>query len=245
MLDTVRKPRWIIAGLVVVLLAGLFVRLGFWQLQRLDERRALNTTGEQRLAADPAPLEDLLVEAGDDLASIEFRPVTVSGVYDATEEVLIRSQVELGQAGFHVITPLVADGSTTTLVNRGWVPLPMDAPPVPASPEPGLVEIDGWIHLGQTRPPLGAEEPQGDIDVFNRVDIDRIGAQIPYELADVYVVARGEADQLPIPADPPDFSDEGPHLAYAIQWFGFALIGLVGFFFLVRRQGASRGSHRD
>lgn len=245
MLDTARQPKWVVAGLVVVLLAGVFIRLGFWQLQRLDERRASNEVGAQRLAADPVPLEDILVEAGDDPASIEFRPVTLRGVYDANEEVLIRSQVELGQAGFHVITPLSGDGTPATLVNRGWVPLLMDTPPVPAAPEPGLVEIEGWIHLSQAKPPLGAEEPQGDVDVFNRVDIQRIGAQISYELVDVYVVAGGDGNQLPIALDPPDFSDEGPHLAYAIQWFGFALIGLVGFFFLARRQGASRGRPRD
>ena len=46
---------------------------------------------------------------------------------------------------------------------------------------------------------------------------------------------------LPIAAPSPSFADEGPHLAYAIQWFSFALIGLVGYFFLIRR--AARRSH--
>jgi surfeit locus 1 family protein len=45
---------------------------------------------------------------------------------------------------------------------------------------------------------------------------------------------------LPIPPSPPDFSDEGPHLAYAVQWFSFAVIGLVGYVLLLGRARRSR-----
>ncbi|HEX6220326.1 MAG TPA: SURF1 family protein [Acidimicrobiia bacterium] len=233
-----RQPKWIVAGVVVALAAALFVRLGFWQLSRLEDRRLANEITESRLAADPVPLNQLLGVEDDDLDSLEYRRATAVGEWDVTEEVLIRSQVELGNAGFHVITPLVVADGTAVLVNRGWVPLTLDDVPVEeASPPTGLVETGGWVHLTETRPPLGPEEPEGDLDVFNRVDIGRIGSQMPYPIAPVYLVAAGEGDQLPIPVDPPDFSDEGPHLAYAIQWFGFAIVGLVGFYFLARRKG--------
>jgi surfeit locus 1 family protein len=49
------------------------------------------------------------------------------------------------------------------------------------------------------------------------------------------------AAELPVTALPPSFDDEGSHLAYAIQWFSFALIGLVGYLFLIRR--SARPSH--
>jgi surfeit locus 1 family protein len=116
----------------------------------------------------------------------------------------------------------------------------MDSPPVPAAPEAGVQQVEGWVSLTQTRPALGAEEPKGELDVFNRVDIDRIAEQMPYELAPMYVVAMGEGSQgLPVTVDPPDLTDEGPHLAYAIQWFGFAAVGLIGFWFLLRRKGST------
>jgi surfeit locus 1 family protein len=112
----------------------------------------------------------------------------------------------------------------------------MDEPPVGAGPAPGAQEVTGFVRLSATRPPLGAEEPEGHLGVMNRVDIERIGEQVTYSLAPVYVVAVGETEeQLPIPVDPPDFTDQGPHLAYAIQWFAFAVIGLVGFWSLLRR----------
>lgn len=238
MLHAIRQPRWMVATVVVVVLAAVFVRLGFWQLSRLEERRLSNTVGQERLDSDPVDLRLALEEAGDDLESLEYRRVFVAGEYDTSEEVLIRSQVELGQAGFHVITPLVTDDGSAVLVNRGWVPLTMDTPPVDSSPETGSQEVEGWVHLTETRPPLGAEEPPGAQDVFNRVDIDRMSEQMSYDLTQVYIAAIGEGSgELPVPVDPPDFSDEGPHLAYAIQWFAFAAVGLIGFYFLLRRRG--------
>lgn len=237
MLQALRQPKWLIAAVFVVVTAAVFIRLGFWQLDRLQERRTENEIAELRINSEPESLEDLLEGVGEDLDSLEYRRVVVSGVFEPDEEVLIRSQVELGQAGFHVITPL-AEGDEGVLVNRGWVPLTMDRPPVEAAPPPGGVQVEGWIELAETRPPLGPEDPPGDLDVFNRVDVARIDQQVTSQLAPVYVVTfdQGE-DDLPVAVDPPDFTDEGPHLAYAIQWFGFAAVGLIGFFFLLRRKG--------
>jgi surfeit locus 1 family protein len=227
-----------IAAVVVVGLALLFIRLGIWQLDRLEQRQAENAVATERLENEAVDLRVALDNSSGDLSELVFRRVVLTGEFDPTEEVLIRSQVELGTAGFHVITPLVLEDGSAVLVNRGWVPLDMDSPPVPATPEAGVQQLDGWVNLTQTRPPLSAQEPEGELDVLNRVDIDRIAEQVPYELAPVYVVAMGEGSQsLPAVVDPPDLTDEGPHLAYAIQWFGFAAIGLIGFYFLIRRKG--------
>ena len=245
MLQVLRQPKWIVAALVVTALAAVFVRLGFWQLDRLEERREMNEVGAERINAEPVGLAELMAEAEGSLESIQFRRVEVSGIFAAEDEILIRSQVELGQAGFHVITPLVQDDGRAILINRGWVPLSMDAPPVTAQPSAGHSVVEGWVQLTQTRPSLGPEDAPGDQQVFNRVDIARIGDQMPYDLAPVYVVEMGERrDELPVRVDPPGFDDEGTHLAYAVQWFGCAAVGLVGFFFLIRRKGPSDSSER-
>lgn len=239
MLTALRQPKGIVAAVVVIVLAVVFIRLGFWQLDRLEQRQRANAVGEQRLASEPVELAVLLDQtSAENLGSIEFRRAVVSGEYDANEEVLIRSQVELGQAGFHVITPIIQGDGTAVLVNRGWVPLAMDAPPVDAPAPEGPTTVEGWIHLTQNRPSFGPEDPAGDLDVFNRIDVARIGDQLPYDVTPVYIVATEQGSgELPLRVAPPDFTDEGPHLAYAIQWFGFAAIGLIGLFFLLRRRG--------
>lgn len=242
MLEALRRPQWLAAAIVVGLLAGLFVRLGIWQLDRLSERRSDNAVGQMRLQTAPTRLSELLAEAGGDLDEIEFRRVELSGEFEPEQEVLIRSQVELGQAGFHVITPLVANDGQGVLVNRGWVPLPMDEPPIrEALPDPGPLRVEGWVRLSENRPRFGPEDAPGKLEVLNRVDVDRIAQQVDQPLAPVYVVLAGErgTTELPIPIREPAFTDEGPHLAYAIQWFGFALVGVVGLFFLIRRESQS------
>lgn len=236
MLHTLRKPKWIVAAVVIVILATVFVGLGIWQLDRLEQRRALNEMGASRLSEVSVELSLLIEEAGGDLGAIQYRPSHVSGVFRPEDEVLVRSQVELGQAGFHVVTPLVTDDGWAILVNRGWVPLNMDTPPVEALAPEGRQRIEGWIQLSQPRPALGREDPPGE-RVLSRVDIDRIGLELSYAVAPVYLVAMGESDAgLPVPVDPPTFDDEGSHLAYALQWFAFAAVALVGFYFLVRRK---------
>ena len=238
MLQTLRQPRWIVALVFVLAVSAVFIRLGFWQLDRLEQRQMMNAVGKERIEAEPVSLANVLAEAEGDLESLEFRRVFVRGTYDLSGEVLIRSQVHLGQAGFHVITPLVAADGWAVLVNRGWVPMSMDSPPVDARPETGRQRVEGWVRLTQTRPTLGPEDAPGDQKIFNRVDVGRIGEQTSHTLAPVHIVAIGEGDDLPIPVDLPEFDEQGPHLAYAIQWFGLAAVASIGFYFLMRRKGS-------
>lgn len=225
------------AHVVVVVVAIVFINLGLWQLSRLDERQLENTVGESRHLADPVPLEGLLLGAGADVDSLTYRRAIAEGVYQPDDEVLIRSQVYRGEAGFHVITPLLNEGEAV-LVNRGWIPLVLDDVPITqAPPPPGAVVVEGWLSGTKERGPLGPEDPfDGRLAALSRIDIDRIQQQVDYLLAPVVINPSVDGESgLPRAVAAPTFDDEGPHLAYAIQWFAFALIGVVGYFFLMRR----------
>lgn len=231
------SPRWITAHIGVIVIAVVFVNLGLWQLRRLDERRVENAVAQSRYQAPPEDLFTLLDGAGSDFESLRYRRATITGEFDVDHEVLTRNQVYREQAGFHVVDPLVLDNGGAVLVNRGWVPLALDEPPIAeALPQGGEQRIQGWINPSQDRPALGPTDPPGGVlAVMSRIDIARIQQQTPYELAPVYLVLEGpETGELPVALSPPVFDDEGNHLAYAIQWFGFTLIGLVGYGFLIR-----------
>lgn len=237
-------PRWIVAHVVVLILTIVFVNLGFWQLRRLEERRLTNTVGESRFEAEPLAIGELLDGVGEDVESLEYRRATATGVFQPEDEVLIRSQVYQGVAGFHVLTPLLGENGSATLVDRGWVPLGLDEVPViGARPPEGTVTVEGWVRPTQERQALGPTDPEeGRLVAMSRVDIDRIAQQVPFGLDPVYISALGdEGQELPIPSDPPTFDDEGSHLAYAIQWFAFTLIGVIGYAMLIRR--TARRSH--
>jgi surfeit locus 1 family protein len=238
MLQRFLTPRWIAGHVMVVVIAGAFIRLGVWQLDRLVERRAFNEAVAGRLAAQPTDLYSLLDSLG--VAELEYRQVVVAGTFDTTEEILVRSRTHNGEAGFHVVTPLVTDRSKAVLVNRGWVPMDLDEPPVLAAlPPSGRVEVTGHLRGSQSAPTLGPRDPsEGLLKRVYWIDIPRIQQQSSYSLIPVSIELRaqvpGQAGLLPVPAPIPD-QTEGSHLAYAIQWFAFAAIGLVGYAALLRR----------
>ena len=229
-----RRPRWWAAHLLVVSLVLAFVNLGFWQLGRWEERKLENQVLAARLASEPLPLVQLIESTGPDFPSLDHRRAEVAGEFQPEHELLVRSQVQDGVAGFHVVTPLLLAEGNAILVNRGWVPLAMDMVPSPATPPQGVVSVTGWLRLGEGRATPGAIPD--DARTVTRIEVAVIEEELPWSLVPLYLIAEGGApDRLPTPIAQPAVDDEGPHLAYAVQWFAFTLIGVVGYFFLLRR----------
>ena len=243
------KPRWLVLHVLGVALAVLFVNFGFWQLRRLEHRKTQNSLLESRLALSPEPLTDLLatttvdVPPGDDTSSA-YRPVTLTGRYDPAFEVLRRGGNDYdGQPGYYLLTPLLLNDSEAVLVERGWVPFDLDTPPVRAAlPPEGTVTLTGVVQP-ELLPPTGflsglaPRDPPGKLTITAYVDTERLAAQMPYHLLPLYIELISQTPpqtgELPLPLKPPEFSN-GPHLGYALQWFSFALIGVVGYVFVVR-----------
>jgi surfeit locus 1 family protein len=104
-----------------------------------------------------------------------------------------------------------------------------------AAPPSGEVTVEGLARATQQRPIVGPTEPDGVLTVVARIDLDRLSEQFS-NLVPVWIQQTGSADgPLPIPLDVPATDDPGPHLPYAVQWYSFAMIGVVGFGFLMRR----------
>src|SRR5689334_37523 len=105
--------------LLVIIGALILGRLGIWQLDRLAQRRAFNNSLNTRMA-QPALT---LTRAAIDPAALEYRRVEVRGVYDPTQEIVLRNRELDGTPGVHILTPLRLSGSdTAVLIDRGWLP---------------------------------------------------------------------------------------------------------------------------
>lgn len=239
-------PKWIAGHLLALSLVVAFVNFGFWQLRRLDQARSRNAVIEARTALPQQSLAAAL-ELGD---AMEYVPVAVSGQYAPENEVLLRGRSTGGGPGFHVLTPLVLGAEAgglagkALLVERGWVPYDMDTVPVTAAlPPAGEVLVEGEVYLPQVPPAgalagLAAHDPtEGALTQSFYIDVVRLQPQMPFELVPAYLKLRVQtppgAGELPSPL-PPEQHDLGPHLGYAIQWFAFAIIGVAGYFFLLR-----------
>ena len=231
-----RFPRWlrvlVLAGIPVVVAA--MIGLGIWQLMRWQARRALNAEIRIRLVAPRLELADAVLT---DTSRLEYRPVIVRGVYDFSQEIVLRNRAYESAPGVHVITPLRITGSAAAmLVDRGWIPYQASSAPARAAyhtPE-GEVVVQGFLRASQTRPysflpadpTVGPGSPR--LDAWYWLNIDQVQQQIPYPLLPMFVeLAPTDASRLPISGYELDLG-EGPHLSYALQWFAFAAILVVG-----------------
>jgi len=244
------RVRWIVLTLLVIAAAAGMVRLGFWQLDRMEQRQAFNRAVQEQQARAVLDLNQF--SGGEDLTGMEYRSVLVEGEYLHPEQVALRNQVMNGLPGFHLLTPLIIDGKDqVVLVDRGWIPLE-DAAGSRWSQydEPGRAEVRGVIRKPTPANRIGGvpdptlQPGQTRLDTWNVIDLDRLAHQMSYPMLPVYIQQSPDPawTQLPARSEPVLNLTEGPHLGYAIQWFAFAAIALIGYPFFVRQQ--IRGERR-
>jgi len=228
---------WILATLLVFAGTAFCIRMGIWQLDRLEQRRAFNSQVESMRAME---MLDLNQTVPADISAMEWRAVTVTGEYDFENQVTLRNQFNKAEYGYHLITPLRFSGGVV-LVNRGFIPADGNAAPADwrKYDEAGVVTLTGQIRLGQQKPAFGGvADAEGKLDVWNNLDVNRIVAQSPYPMLNVFVQPNENPNDStpPIPFQPEIELTEGPHFGYALQWFSFATILFFGYPFYLRKQ---------
>jgi len=236
---------WIGAILTLAVALPILISLGIWQLHRAEEKQVLQNEYDRRANDGPVKIQKHLQKADD----LRFYKVTATGFYDASRQILLDNRTHKGAAGYHVITPLVIQGSDTiVLVNRGWVPLGASRQVLPdVAPPDGLQTVIGLATI-----PLKGGFQLGDLPdkknpwqvVWPRLDIDHyqklIGAPVqpaailldPGSKAGGYIRTWKRLD-----------AGIAVHQGYAFQWFSLALVLFVMFLFMTfRKQPGSEDS---
>ncbi|MEA3276371.1 MAG: SURF1 family protein [Pseudomonadota bacterium] len=218
--------RWVPTLLLAVPIP-IFMALGFWQLDRAEQKRELTRTLSARSEMPPAQLTQMVT----DPQALRFRRLVAQGELEPDSQILIENRRHGGRTGFHVVTPLRIGGSDVrVLVNRGWIPAGPDGAPVPAPVPEGPVTVSGETHI-PLAPALvlhggpdaaaawGNRWPYLTVELFtSRADYPVQPVVILQDPADVGGFERTWPRELP---------KEGMHVGYALQWFAFALIALV------------------
>lgn len=216
--------RRVLPPVLGLLFAGLFVSLGFWQLRRLHERQAHNQQIERARAEPP------IVLAPDAGAVQPGHQVIARGRYDRDHEIILRGRAWQNAPGIFVVTPLRLEGDTAVLVNRGFVPAP-DAvtADVDTLDEPGMLTVRGVAEPIETRSDGGKPITRYNQVTWSALDLTALRERLPYPIFPIVVQQTPDSTLPRLPRRmAPAALDDGPHLSYAIQWFSFALIALVG-----------------
>jgi surfeit locus 1 family protein len=222
--------------LLALVLSAVFIRLGFWQLSRLSEKRADNAELASRAVAPSVPISGLPT----DTANAHYRRVAVQGEYDYANEIVLTLRSRDGSPGVNIVTPArLPSNDTAVLVVRGWV----------YSPNGMTVDLTRWREgsnlngsgFVETYPPPreGHNISPTHPNAYRWLDRQELQRRFRYPLKPYYVVltsAPGDTtkDTPPRLSVPP--MDEGPHRSYAIQWFSFAAISIIGTTLFLRRK---------
>lgn len=224
------KASWLLT-IITLALAMLFVRLGFWQLDRAAYKEAIRLKFESRLNGDYE-----LFKAGDSLADIEYRNLILEGNFDVERSILIDNKVFQGQAGYEVLTPFMLSGSNQiVLVNRGWVSLGPSRDVLPVIDKPKVTKRvkgiasapdTGGFRMGEVL--LGDNWPQ----VAPFIDIAAMQTAFSGELLPIVLWLAPEQPGHYQRNWNPVWADPEKSRAYALQWFIFAAI-VVGLYLIL------------
>jgi len=212
--------------LTTVAAAAICAGLGGWQLSRLADRRALNAEAKASREAGVVDLAD-----PDRPPALDQRMITTVGRFDLERTFVLRSRPHRGFPGVEVVIPLRIEGSdTAVLVNLGFAPA-ADAVHLDRSilqlPDSG--RVTGLALSLPDQPAMAQPVASRGDTTWRHVTPSAARARLPYPVFSV-MVYRAASDSsrnfpraLPLPP-----LDDGPHLSYAVQWFSFATIALVG-----------------
>lgn len=220
------EPEWRIT-LFTVLMVPVMAGLGFWQLQRAEEKAAIGAAFERRQQQTPANLAGLWNGSAEALA---YLPVRLAGEFMQEEYFLLDNRVTEGRFGYEVVGILELDGGEgLVLVNRGWVPgdpARLEQPAVP--PVSGHVTLTGQVYVAPGTPYLLAEQQldSGWPKLLQAIEMDRLapllatgqGVRVfPYPVR----IDAGQPGALSVSWKVVNVSPE-KHRGYAVQWFVMA-----------------------
>lgn len=214
----------------------LLLALGFWQLDRAEQKRALASIEASSSKLPPlvitaAPLAQLL--SLQPQQSAEYRTVIAKGVYLADKTVLIENRKYRGNNGFHVITPLNISGSDRyLLVNRGWIPTAKHNSKLVVPTPTGPLKVTGEARI-PAPPPLRLFRAQDSSTMLQRWPYLALDDYESWSALKIYpfVILQDKGDPHGfVRAWPAVRSNDAMHTGYAVQWFAFALIAVFIWF---------------
>ena len=222
------KFSWKIA-LCILFLVSILIRLGFWQLDRAQQKRHLQNDREARLVAAPVSVESLALG---DKNALQYTKVVLVGSYDNEKSILVSNQVFQNRPGYEVLTVFELHSSDQiVLVSRGWAAADFGSNQLPIIElVTGVQQLVGEIHVPPSHSfflPQKIDEPPNWPLRLHHFDIDDINRLFNRPVLPFVIRLDGNNPGVLKRHWPTIRSKPENSTSYAIQWFGMALVLIV------------------
>jgi len=214
--------RFFIPASLIIATLVLLISLGFWQLDRADEKRAIE---DQIASANSGDVE--FVTSVEFLKDKEYYHVRLQGSYIGDKQFIYDNQIVDQISGYYVLTPFILKGaSKAILINRGFIPWNGRRDKLAdIDIADKLTEVKVQISKPVKRMELEASELTGDFPVLiQALDLDEMSTIAALDFASVIGLLSPESDNGFVRQWEPYTGSIERHIGYAIQWFLMAFV---------------------
>lgn len=214
----------LIPTIVFLLILPVLLRLGFWQLDRAEEKRALIEQFKQQNELGPLFIKDTFKSD----EKLNYRAAKIEGKYNSAKQIFIDNKIYQGKAGVYVMTPFKLKNSKySILVNRGWVPMGFDRSVLPKVKTPtNYLALSGKIKTLGKKPFMVGDQfqsNQGWPALMQWVNFEYIGDKSGLKLLP-YIFLLDEKEQSGYVRNwKPVVMQPEKSTSYAVQWFALAI----------------------
>ncbi len=255
------NKRIVLALVLLAVVGGACVTLGFWQLERAKQRQAIAADIQSGRQAAPINLN---ASGAQQSRFKNWTPAQAQGRWRGEFSVLLDNRNLAGRPGLWLATPLELDDGRAVLVLRGWLARPIGVQRAPVVDTPGQrQDIQGeltlhvprlfelWTSGTVTSSALRLGTQTGSNEAAERVDtgqllrlqnlsLEQLSEQTGLNLLPVVLLQTSASNDGLIRVWPEPSVDADKNVGYAMQWFGFATICLIALMVLVWRQRRNR-----
>jgi len=229
------KPRFFIPAFLIIATLALLITLGFWQLDRADEKRAIEDQIANANAGDVQLITSLEL-----LSNKEYYHVRLQGSYIKDKQFIYDNQIVDQISGYYVLTPFVLKGdSRAILINRGFIPWNGRRDQI-ADIDIGakIAEVKVQISKPVKRMELKASEITQDFPVLvQALDVDEMSIIASLDFANIVGLLSPESENGFVRKWDPYTGSIERHIGYAIQWFLMALVlSIIGALLALKQQ---------
>lgn len=232
-----RSRRWLGYYAMLTVFSIGCVLLGNWQFARRAEAQAEIARIDNHYGASPVRLEQALPEPQDyDQDAHKWLPVEMVGTYLHDEQLLARNRANTSQVGYEILSPLRLRNGEVFLVNRGWIPRGDEAGAPVDIPKPPTGETTVIARLKAGEPTINGRAPDANtVGTIHLPEISELIAEPMYTGAYGLLVSETPSAEHGVLPEKPE-RDEGPHLSYALQWYVFIIIAILGVIYAARQE---------